>query len=234
MKQKTTQLILVLLMAVLAPLAAEAQAYTIDGTNVPGKTFLNKGLDQGDFNKRVMSRLAKQTAADRYMKGDVKAAKDPELRMRMEQLSGDIKMVSRSTQPNAANKNMGIRKAPDIITEQPEGTLYRYHRTGGSCIYNSFFGIVMTKTDGKMEVVIDEPNSVAYIKNVSWYYEYNNWVKGTYDKENGIITIPTGQYLFWTEGGSGDDSYAYGIQLMWGSTSVREEDGGYYLDYVVD
>lgn len=224
MKQKTTQLILVLLMAVLAPLAAEAQAYTIDGTNVPGKAFLNKGLDQGDFNKRVMSRLAKQTAADRYMKGDVKAAKDPELRMRAEKMAGNIKMASRNAQPRAAIKSSGKRMAPAIITEQPEGTLYQYYRTDGACIHNSVWGIAISEMDGKMKVVFDATSDDVYIKNFSWYFNnHNAWVKGTYDKESGIITVPTGQYLDWYE------TSEYGLQVMWGRTLVEGEEGDYHL-----
>ena len=196
MKQKITQIILVLLMATLAPLAAQAQERTSDEKTLSGKTFLNRGLDQGDVNKRIVSHLAKQMAADRYMKGDVKAAKDPELRMRAEKMAGNIKMASRNAQPRAAIKSSGKRMAPTIITEQPEGTLYQYYRTDGACIHNSVWGIAISEMDGKMKVVFDATSDDVYIKNFSWYFNnHNAWVKGTYDKESGIITVPTGQYL---------------------------------------
>ena len=121
---------------------------------------------------------------------------------------------------------------PDVITEQPEGELYTYVRSG-ACIYSSLFGIGMTEQSGKMRVVIDDQNN-AYIQNPMYWHDYNEtWVKGTFDPATGIITVPTGQYLSWY------DDYEYGIQMMWGYTYVYsdyDQDGeeGYYLGYGVD
>ena len=104
---------------------------------------------------------------------------------------------------------------PTVITEQPEGGLVQYYRTGW-CIYNSWFTGI-SEQDGKLDVVFGSDGKV-YIKNISlWYDNYNTWVEGTYDAETHIITIPTGQYLSW------DDSSGYGIQVMWGKTSMDEE-----------
>ena len=97
--------------------------------------------------------------------------------------------------------------APTVITEQPEGELVTYMRTG-DCIYSSLFGIGMTAQDGKMNVVFAEDGK-AYIQNPMWWHDGNNsWVEGTYDEATGIITVPTGQYLNWYE------SSEYGIQMM--------------------
>lgn len=122
--------------------------------------------------------------------------------------------------------------APTLITEQPEGELVTYQRTG-DCIYSSMFGLGITAQDGKMNVVFAEDGK-AYIQNPMWWHDGNNtWVEGTYDEATGIITVPTGQYLNWYE------SSEYGIQMMWGSTYVyidTDENGeeGYYLGNEVD
>ncbi len=103
---------------------------------------------------------------------------------------------------------------PTVITEQPEGDLYSYHRTG-ACIANSFFGISLNEQDGKFNVVLN--GDKAYIQNPLWWHDgQNSWVAGTYDAATGIITIPTGQYIFNTADNS------YGIQVMWGETTVTQ------------
>ncbi len=121
---------------------------------------------------------------------------------------------------------------PTVITEQPEGELVVYQRSG-DCIYSGMFGLGITTQDGKINVVYAEDGK-AYIQNPLWWFDGNNsWVEGTYDEATGIITVPTGQYLNWYE------SSEYGVQLMWGSTYVyldTDENGeeGYYLGNEVD
>ena len=127
--------------------------------------------------------------------------------------------------------------APEVITEIPEGCqVYTYFRNSAT-IYSSIFGIGGGETDGKFTVAFDVANHEVYIQNPVWYYDgYSTWVKGTYTygEEGVIITIPTGQYLFW------NDSYQYGIVLGMGSTYVYEEvdpetgESGYYLGTELD
>ena len=119
--------------------------------------------------------------------------------------------------------------APTVITEIPEGCqTYTYYRNS-ACIYNSWLGIGETPTDGKITVAFDMTNGDVYIQNPAWWHDgYNSWVKGTYDWMTGIITIPTGQYLSWS------DAYEYGIVLGWGKTYVYEEEDGYYLGTELD
>ncbi len=106
---------------------------------------------------------------------------------------------------------------PTVISEQPEGDLIIYNRFGGY-IANSFFGVMNGELDGKVSVVFAEDGK-AYIQNPLWYHDgYGSWVEGTYDEATGIISVPIGQYLSWS------DEYGYGIQLGWGETTV-EQDG---------
>ena len=126
-------------------------------------------------------------------------------------------------------------ETPTVITEIPEGCqVYTYWRNS-SCIYNSWLGIGATFTDGEFTVAFDLTNGDVYVQNPAWWHDsYGAWVKGTYDWMTGIITIPTGQYLSWS------DAYGYGIILGWGSTYVYtegDEDGDgeddYYMGYEI-
>ena len=124
---------------------------------------------------------------------------------------------------------------PELIYEVPESCeILTFYRNSGY-IASSFFGISNGTTDGKINVAIDV-NGDAYIQNPSWWSDsYNTWVKGTYDAATGIISIPTGQYLSWS------DEYEYGIQLGWGNTTIYEsgvdEETGetmYGMNYEID
>ena len=127
-------------------------------------------------------------------------------------------------------------ETPTVITEIPEGCqVYTYYRNS-SVIYSSIFGIGAGFTDGKFTVAFDLTNGDVYIQNPAWYHDsYGSWVKGTYDWMTGIITVPNGQYLSWS------DAYGYGIILGWGSTytyTEGDEDGDgeddYYMGYEID
>ena len=123
---------------------------------------------------------------------------------------------------------------PTVITEIPEGCEVTTYYRSTAYIAMSIFGVSSGMTDGKLIVAIDPATNDAYVQNPSWWHDsYNSWVKGTFDPETNIITIPTGQYLSWYE------SSEYGIVLGWGSTYVYEdtdEEGelGYYLGYEID
>ena len=123
---------------------------------------------------------------------------------------------------------------PTVITEIPESCeIYTFYRNS-ACIYNSFFGIGETVTDGKLVVAFDT-NGDVYMQNPSWWHDsYGSWVKGTYDEATGTIIIPAGQYLTWSE------DYEYGIQLGWGATYVYQDgvddegEPAYYMGYEID
>ena len=126
-------------------------------------------------------------------------------------------------------------ETPFVITDIPENCqVYTYLRNSSS-IFNSW-GFGTCETDGEFKVAFDQSNNLVYIQNPSWFHEsYGSWVKGTYDPETGIISIPTGQYLNWS------DAYGYGIILGWGSTYVYtngDENGDgeddYYMGYEID
>ena len=125
---------------------------------------------------------------------------------------------------------------PTVITEIPENCEVNTYWRSTGYIASSFFGVSAGYTDGTFKIAIDPETNEAYIQNPVWWVDsYNSWVKGEYDPETGIITIPTGQYLMWS------DAYAYGIILGWGSTYAYtngDEDGDgeddYYLGSELD
>ncbi len=125
-------------------------------------------------------------------------------------------------------------ETPTIITELPAGCAEFQFLRGGYSIYSSMFGIGMSEVDGNLNVAFSEDGTKAYIQNPMWWFDsYGSWVEGDFDVTTGIITVPVGQYLSW------NDSYGYGVQLMWGSTYVyldTDENGeeGYYLGNAVD
>ena len=107
---------------------------------------------------------------------------------------------------------------PTVITEIPEGCNVTVYDRNTGYIASSFFGISAGLTDGQFAVAIDPETNDAYIQNPVWWTDsYDSWVKGTYDPETGIISIPTGQYLYWS------DAYGYGVVLNWGETYAYTE-----------
>ena len=127
-------------------------------------------------------------------------------------------------------------ETPTVITEIPENCEVNTYWRSTGYIASSMFGVSAGYTDGTFKIAIDPETNEAYIQNPVWWVDsYNSWVKGEYDPETGIITIPTGQYLMWS------DAYAYGIVLGWGSTYAYtngDEDGDgeddYYLGAELD
>ena len=110
-------------------------------------------------------------------------------------------------------------EAPEVITEVPDRCqVYTYFRNSGTILEHWLIGIYARPTTGKFAVAYDPESDDVYIQNPIWNYNtLNTWVKGTYDAATGIITIPTGQYIYW------DAENEYGLQLVWGSSYVFQE-----------
>ena len=127
-------------------------------------------------------------------------------------------------------------EGPTVITEIPENCEVNTYWRSTGYIASSIFGVSAGYTDGTFKIAIDPEANEAYIQNPAWWHDsYDSWVKGEYDPETGIISIPTGQYLSYYE------DYGYGIVLGWGSTytyTEGDEDGDgeddYYLGYEID
>ena len=118
--------------------------------------------------------------------------------------------------------------APTVIYDQPEGELVTYNRYGMS-MFSGYFGVQSSMVDGKFNLVYGTDGKV-YIQNPLWWNRsFNTWVAGDYDPETGIISVPTGQYLSYSEDAE------YGVQLLWGSSILYQNEEGYYIfEYFID
>ena len=117
---------------------------------------------------------------------------------------------------------------PTVIYDQPEGEVATYNRSGLS-IFSGYFGVQSSIFTDKMNIVYGTDGKV-YIQNPLWWHKsYNTWVWGDFDSETGIIHVPVGQFLSYSE------DVEYGVQLLWGSSNIYQDDNGAYIfDYFID
>ncbi|MBQ8452606.1 MAG: hypothetical protein IJ539_02385 [Prevotella sp.] len=89
------------------------------------------------------------------------------------------------------------QKAPDdmvIITEQPEGQLKIYNRSGYVVRDDNLNASTPTEQTGVMSMVFAEDN-VVYIEDPVSEHAYNRWVRGTLSDDGTTVTLPLGQYI---------------------------------------
>ncbi len=109
-----------------------------------------------------------------------------------------------------------IMNEPDVIKEIPDGCEVRTYLRHSAAIYSSY-GLYSEEVSGKFKVAF-APDGTVYMQDPAWVIDnQHSYVKGTYNKATGIISIPTGQFLAWYS------SNYYGVQLGWGSTLVVTE-----------
>ncbi|MBO7120722.1 MAG: hypothetical protein J6W03_10445 [Bacteroidaceae bacterium] len=125
---------------------------------------------------------------------------------------------------------------PTLITTIPDGCEIKDFLLNSFSITSSWYGLTVNETNGHFVVAFDPTNDKVYIQNILWYVSPDSpiWVEGTYDSTTGIISIPTGQCVYWNY------NNAYGLELCWGSTDVYEDgtdsEGNpqYYFTYEVN
>ena len=117
----------------------------------------------------------------------------------------------------------------DIITEQPEGTVVNYLRSG-EYLLSSLFGYDTDYQSGRVKVVYAEDGHTVYIQDIMCYGEgVGVWVVGELSEDGRTISVPLGQYIAYNA------DYDYGVVLAWGSTDVIDlGDGLYWLDFIAD
>ena len=132
---------------------------------------------------------------------------------------------------NKATANSAI-KAPnrvDIITEQPEGTLVNYMRSG-EYMTVSLYGYETTAQSGRVKVVYADDGETVYIQDPLCYGEgVGAWVQGQLSEDGLTISVPLGQYVSYNE------EFDYGLILAWGSTMVIDlGDDFYWVEFFAD
>lgn len=116
-------------------------------------------------------------------------------------------------------------KAParvDIITEQPEGNLVTYIRSG-EYLTVSLYGYITDQQTGQVKVVYDQDGKTVYIQDPLCYGEGQGvWVKGELNDDGTAISVPVGQYVAYNEGDG------YGLILSWGATEAIDLGDDFY------
>lgn len=83
-----------------------------------------------------------------------------------------------------------------VITEQPEGELVEFKRSGESLCNDSMWGMMFAEQDGKAYVVYGNDGKV-YLQDPIYGFAAGSWVEGTLSADGTTITIPMGQCLYW-------------------------------------
>lgn len=130
-----------------------------------------------------------------------------------------------------APKKVEKANAPEIdfnvISEQPEGELNTYSRSGYGFL--SFFGYIMTASQGGsvIDIVTAPDGKTVYLKDIVSQAIAETWVKGTI--EGNKIHVPMYQSIIYY----GDD-YGYGLCITKMDYVTVEEDGETYQTYQPD
>ena len=128
----------------------------------------------------------------------------------------------------------------EIITEQPEGNIVSYIRSG-EFMTVSLYGYESTQQTGQMKITYAPDGKTVYLLDPLAYGEGTGvWVQGELSDDGTTITVPLGQYVAYNE------DYDYGLILAWGETTLIDlgddfyyvwfmpEDGVETVTYAVD
>lgn len=117
--------------------------------------------------------------------------------------------------------------APAVITEQPEGELKTYLRSGTS--YENLWGFWDSKQDGtNTQLVYAEDGKTVYWKDPLSKYINGSWIKGELNADGTKIVFPAGQYLTY------DEKRGFGYQLYFIKDVVLDSYGYRYESFTAD
>ncbi len=122
-----------------------------------------------------------------------------------------------------------VKAAVEIITEQPEGDVVVYSRSG-EYMTASLYGYDATQQTGQMKITYAPDGKTVYLLDPLAYGEGTGvWVQGELSDDGSTITVPLGQYVAFNE------EYNYGLILAWGQNSLVDlGDGYYWMDFTPD
>ena len=111
------------------------------------------------------------------------------------------------------------RKAPmrvDVITDQPEGEMKTYVRSGGA-MYNYFGYLFTASQDGSaMQVVFAEDGKTVYLQNPISQAIANTWVKAELSDDGKTLTMPLNQFIIYYP------EVEYGLMTTWIDVTVDD------------
>ncbi|GEM_PF-1096124 len=100
-------------------------------------------------------------------------------------------------QLNSGKRRVQQRAAEDfpIISEQPQGELRSYARSG-KCYVTQNQQLYYSTQSGTIEIVFGNDNKV-YFKDIINGTSYGTWVEGTLSQDGSTITVPLGQNIYY-------------------------------------
>ncbi len=124
-----------------------------------------------------------------------------------------------STQRGGFQNQIRPKALGNLITEQPEGEVKQYVRSGFGFTVSD--GTLFTTTqDAKTSIVYDADGTTVYIKNIvnGMSYDFgDSWAVGTLSADGTTITVSLEQTVGWSW------MYDVGIRLAWGRTVINDE-----------
>lgn len=131
----------------------------------------------------------------------------------------DLKADSRKA-PAKADEDPVV---PEVIVDQPEGTLSVYSRSGDAL--TNFFGYIMSTTQNgySLDIVTAPDSKTLYLKDFVSPAAADTWVKA--DVTDNGFKVSMGQCILYDEG------YGYGLKVAVGKRTFVEENGEQYVSY---
>ena len=124
-----------------------------------------------------------------------------------------------STQRGGFQNQIRPKALGNLITEQPEGEVKQYVRSGfGFTVSDGT--LFPTTQDAKTSIVYDADGTTVYIKNIvnGMSYDFgDSWAVGTLSADGTTITVSLEQTVGWSW------MYDVGIRLAWGRTVINDE-----------
>ena len=115
-----------------------------------------------------------------------------------------------------------VKANVEIITEQPEGNVVAYTRSG-EYLTVSLYGYDATQQTGQMKITYADDGKTVYLLDPLAYGEGTGvWVQGELSDDGTTITVPLGQYVAYNE------EYDYGLILAWGETTLIDLGDDFY------
>lgn len=115
-----------------------------------------------------------------------------------------------------------VKANVEIITEQPEGNVVAYTRSG-EYLTVSLYGYDATQQTGQMKITYADDGKTVYLLDPLAYGEGTGvWVQGELSDDGTTIIVPLGQYVAYNE------EYDYGLILAWGETTLIDLGDDFY------
>ena len=104
----------------------------------------------------------------------------------------------------------------DVITEQPEGELKTYVRSGGAML--SFWGYLFStyQDGGAMQMVFADDGKTVYLKDPISQAAAGTWVRAELSDDGKTLTMPLNQHIIFY------DDYGYGLITAWVDVAIDD------------